>query len=132
MSQPITADLSAAESQLGRALAFIHRALNRLDDSARAGEVQTALSHAIAALEAARAAHGTQGDFRAPAPVGTQSVATAVAPEIAAVIAAAVAVIIDRPHRLVAVQPVTAPVVPHLNVWAYEGRTQIFMSHKVR
>ena len=129
MSQPITADLSAAESQLGRALAFIHRALNRLDDSARAGEVQTALSHAITALEAARAAHGGS---RAPAPVGTQSVATAVAPEIAAVIAAAVAVIIDRPHRLVAVQPVTAPVVPHLNVWAYEGRTQIFMSHKVR
>ena len=55
MSQPITADLSAAESQLGRALAFIHRALGRLDDSARAGEVQTALSHAITALEAARA-----------------------------------------------------------------------------
>ena len=24
------------------------------------------------------------------------------------------------------------PVVPHLNVWAVEGRTQIFMSHKVR
>ena len=129
MSQPITADLSAAESQLGRALAFIYRGLNRLDDSARAGEVQTALSNAITALEAARAAHG---GTRAPAPIGTQSVATAVTPEIAAVIAAAVAVIIDRPHRLVAVQPVTAPVVPHLNVWAYEGRTQIFMSHKVR
>jgi hypothetical protein len=55
-----------------------------------------------------------------------------VAPEIAAVIAAAVSVVLDRPYRLVSVQQVTVPVVPHLNVWAVEGRTQIFMSHKVR
>jgi hypothetical protein len=59
-------------------------------------------------------------------------VATGVAPEIAAIIAAAIAVVVERPHRLVAVQPVTLPVVPHLNIWAFEGRTQIFMSHKVR
>jgi predicted phosphoribosyltransferase len=48
------------------------------------------------------------------------------------VIAAAVSVALDQPYRLVAVQQVTAPVVPHLNVWAVEGRTQIFMSHRVR
>jgi hypothetical protein len=130
MSQPTSAaDLSPAETQLGRALAFIHRALPRLDEPARAAEVQAALQSAIAALEAARNAL-TGG--RAALPVGTQSVATGVAPEIAAIIAAAIAVVVERPHRLVAVQPVTLPVVPHLNIWAFEGRTQIFMSHKVR
>ena len=51
--------------------------------------------------------------------------------EIVAVIAAAVAAVLDRPYRLVSVQPVPAPV-PHLNVWALEGRTQIFQSHKIR
>ena len=128
MSQPPNAELSAAESQLGRALAFIHRALGRLDDPARTGEVQSALAGALSALESARAAVGGGRAL----PVGTQSVATAVRPEIAAAIAAAVSVVLDRPYRLVAVQPVTAPVVPHLNVWAFEGRTQLFMSHKVR
>jgi len=61
-----------------------------------------------------------------------QNVSTTVAPQIAAVIAAAVSIVIDRPYRLVSVQQVSVPVVPHLNVWAVEGRTQIFMSHKVR
>jgi hypothetical protein len=61
-----------------------------------------------------------------------QSVSTAVAPQIAAVIAAAVSVVLDQPFRLVSVQQVSVPVVPHLNVWAVEGRTRIFMSHKVR
>jgi len=127
MSQP-TPDLSAAESQLGRALALIHRVLPRLEEPGRNAEVQSSLQLAIAALEAARAAHGG----RAPAAPGTHSVATTVAPEISAVIAAAISVFLDRPYRLVAVQQVTAPVVPHLNVWAFEGRTQLFMSHKVR
>jgi hypothetical protein len=58
-------------------------------------------------------------------------VATTLASEIAAVIAAAVAVSFDRPHRLVSVQQVQTPV-PYLNVWALEGRTQIFHSHKIR
>ena len=58
--------------------------------------------------------------------------AALVGPQIAAVIAAAISVVLDRPYRLVSVQQVTVPVVPHLNVWAVEGRTQIFMSHKVR
>jgi hypothetical protein len=51
--------------------------------------------------------------------------------EIVAVIAAAVAALLGKPYKLVSVQPVVAPA-PHLNVWAMEGRTQIFMSHKVR
>jgi len=64
--------------------------------------------------------------------VGAQKVTTAVAPQIAAVIAAAVSVVIEQPFRLVSVHQVTVPVAPHLNVWAVEGRTRIFMSHKVR
>ncbi len=123
-------DLTPTESNLGKVLALIHRVLPRLDDPARKAEVQSALSRAASLLEAARAAHS--GGVASLPPIGSQQVATAVAPEIAAVIAAAVSVVLDRPYRLVSVQQVTVPVVPHLNVWAVEGRTQIFMSHKVR
>lgn len=123
-------DLSPAESNLGKVLALIHRVLPRLDDPARKAEVQSALSKAASFLEAARTAHS--GGVASLPPIGSQQVATAVPPEIAAVIAAAVSVVLDRPYRLVSVQQVTVPVVPHLNVWAVEGRTQIFMSHKVR
>ncbi len=123
-------DLSPVESNLGKVLALIHRVLPRLDDPARKAEVQSALSKAASLIEAARAAHS--GGIASLPPIGSQPVATAVAPEIAAVIAAAVSVVLDRPYRLVSVQQVTVPVVPHLNVWAVEGRTQIFMSHKVR
>jgi len=114
-------DLTPAEASLGKALALIHRALGRLDDPARKADVQVALSRAAALLDAARLAHS-----------GAQPLATAVAPHIAAVIAAAVSVVLDRPHRLVSVQHVTVPVVSGHNLWAVEGRTQIFKSHKVR
>lgn len=123
-------DLSPVELHLGQVLALIHRVLPRLDDPARKAEVQSALNKAVSLLEAARHAQGS-GVVSLP-PLGSQQVATAVAPEIAAVIAAAVSVVLDRPYRLVSVQQVTVPVVPHLNVWAVEGRTQIFMSHKIR
>ena len=66
-----------------------------------------------------------------PAPVVLARSSDEVEPEIAAVIAAAVALVLARPHRVLAVQQVTVPV-PHLNVWAWEGRTQLFMSHKIR
>jgi hypothetical protein len=52
--------------------------------------------------------------------------------EIAAVIAAAVATVLDGPLKILHVQQVTAPIPAYLNVWAYEGRLQIFTSHKVR
>jgi hypothetical protein len=123
-------DLTPAEAALGKALALIHRVLSRLDDPARKAEVQSALKKAGSLVEAARAAHG--GGTAQGAPLGVQSVSTAVAPQIAAVIAAAVSVVIEQPFRLVSVQQVSVPVVPHLNVWAVEGRTRIFMSHKVR
>jgi hypothetical protein len=121
--------LSAAELELGKVLAVIQRILPRLDQPNRASEVQSALRAAAGWIEAARTAHEKQRGAGTAA--GPQPVATAVAPEIAAVIAAAIAVLFDRPYRLVSVQPVAATV-PHLNVWALEGRTQIFQSHKVR
>jgi hypothetical protein len=123
-------DLTPAETSLGKVLALIHKILPRLDDPARRTEVQSALSQAVSLLEAARGAH--IGGTAAVAPLGAQNVSTTVAPQIAAVIAAAVSIVVDRPYRLVSVQQVSVPVVPHLNVWAMEGRTQIFMSHKVR
>jgi hypothetical protein len=52
-------------------------------------------------------------------------------PEILAVIAAAIAVVLDKPHRVVSVQPARAHM-PEVNVWAMEGRMEQFMSHKIR
>lgn len=121
--------LTAVEARLGQVLAVLHRVLPRLDDPGRTADVQAALRRAAALLESARQAHeaGISPSGASPA----QRVATDVDPEIAAVIAAAVAVLFKRPYRLVSVQPV-AVAVPHLNVWALEGRTQIFQSHKIR
>jgi hypothetical protein len=123
-------ELTPAEANLGKVLALIHRVLPRLDDPARRADVQSSLDKAVSLLQAARSA--LAGGSPTPAPLGVQNVATPVAPQIAAVIAAAISCVLDRPYRLVSVQQVTVPVVPHLNVWAVEGRTQIFMSHKVR
>jgi len=131
MSDNPSDELTPVEASLGKALALIHRALARLDDPVRKADVLSALGKAGSLLEAARLAH-SGGPSAGPVPLGAQKVATAVPAHIAAVIAAAVSVVLDRPHRLVSVQQVTVPVVPHLNVWAVEGRTQIFMSHKVR
>jgi len=120
---------AATESRLGQVLALIHRILPRLDDPGRAGEIQASLRKAATLIESARAAY--EGPVAPSGAGATHTVATAVEPEIAAVIAAAVAVLFNRPYRLVSVQQVATPV-PHLNVWALEGRTQIFQSHKIR
>jgi hypothetical protein len=130
-SAPVEKDSFEAESHLGKALALIHRILPRLDEPERAKEVQAALRQAANCLESARLAHERQYTSRNRLGVSIQRVDTEVAPEIAAVIAAAVAVLFDRPYRLVSVQQVVTPV-PHLNVWALEGRTQIFQSHRIR
>jgi hypothetical protein len=124
------ADLGPAEANLAQALILIQRVLSRLDEPARAAEVQAALRRAGACLEAARHAH-EQDLAPRPAAGGPQRVATSASPEIAAIIAAAVAMALDQPHRLVSVQQVQTPV-PYLNVWALEGRTEIFQSHKIR
>lgn len=51
--------------------------------------------------------------------------------EIVAVIAAALAAVLDKPHQVISVKPVTLPA-PHLNVWAFEGRIELTMSHRIR
>jgi hypothetical protein len=124
--------LAAVENNLGQVLAAIHRILPRLDEPARTAEVQAGLRKAGTLLDAARSAYEQALAPKTTGGAGEQKVATRVAPEIAAVIAAAVSVVLDRPFRLVAVHQVSVPAVPHFNVWAFEGRTQIFQSHKVR
>lgn len=126
MSQNI--NLEELERNLGAALAMIHRALPRLDEPARSAEVQSSLSRAAALIESVRAAHA---GGRAAVAADPRAVATTVEPEIAAVIAAAVSVLFSAPYRLVSVQKVVLPV-PHVNVWALEGRSEIFQSHRVR
>ncbi len=118
--------LTPGESNLGKALALIHRVLPLLRQPERAGDVQKALRNTAALIEAARQAHAGE-----PALAPASARAEPVEAERVAVIAAAIAVMLDRPHRLVSVVPVEI-FVPHLNVWAFEGRSQLFVSHKVR
>jgi hypothetical protein len=118
-----------AETQLGHALALIHRVLPRIDEPGRGAEVQAALQKAGICVELARQSHQrTVPPGQLPSVSGVH---TALDSELVAVISAAVAAVLDRPYRLVSVEPAAAPV-PHLNVWALEGRTQIFQSHKIR
>jgi hypothetical protein len=118
--------LTASESSLGKALALIHRVLPLLQQPERALDVQKTLRNAAALIEAARLAHAGQVGLN-PAPAPGDLVET----EIVAVVAAAVAAMLDRPHRIISVVPVDISA-PHLNVWAFEGRSQLFVSHKVR
>jgi hypothetical protein len=64
-------------------------------------------------------------------PPKTSPAVEAVPPEMLAVIAAAIAVILDRPHRVVSVQQAVA-LAPEGNAWAREGRVEQFLSHRVR
>jgi hypothetical protein len=121
--------LLEAESSLGQTLAVIHRLLPKLEAPGRESEVRAAFQRAAACLESARAAFQKAAETRTAAQaLKTQG---AVAGETVAAISAAIAVVLGQPFRLVSVHKVPAPV-PHLNVWALEGRTQIFQSHKIR
>lgn len=111
-----------AEAHLGQALACIHRALPRLEEPDRCDDVQTALTQAAAAVEAARAAHEQAMEGRG---VG------AVHGELLAIISAAVAAVLDRPYRVLDVKR-SAPLVTWVNAWAIEGRFKHYASHKVR
>jgi hypothetical protein len=51
--------------------------------------------------------------------------------ETVAVIAAAIAAVLDKPHQIVSVQRVALPP-HHLSVWAFEGRVELTMSHRIR
>jgi hypothetical protein len=58
-----------------------------------------------------------------------QTVATAAVDEgIIAAIAAAVAVVVRPPHRIVAIHPDADT----QHAWSAEGRRQIYLSHKIR
>lgn len=111
-----------AELHLGRVLTAIHRVLPRLEDLDRADDVQSALIAAAAQLEAARAAHGRWMERVRPAAAESETLA---------LIAAAVAVVLGRPHRVLDVKK-AAPAVTWVNAWAIEGRFQHYSSHKVR
>src|ERR1700677_5018271 len=118
--------LTATESSLGNALALILRVLPLLQQPERAPDVQKVMRHAAALIDAALLPHaGERGLHAVLAP------ADLVEAEMVAVVAAAIASILDRPHRLISVVPADISV-PHLNVWAFEGRSQLFLSHKVR
>jgi hypothetical protein len=122
-------ELLEAESNLGLALAIIHRMLPRLEDSAAVTDVQSGFKRLVTCLESARAAHQRVADARkASASIKSQA---GIAGETVAAIAAAVATVLGQPFRLVSVAKVPVPV-PHINVWALEGRTQIFQSHQIR
>lgn len=124
---PNTAEFGAVETNLGQALVLLQRVLPRLDDPRRASDVQNALKRAAACIEVARDGHSK---FFA-SELGTPA-SGAVPAEIVAVIAAAIAVTLGgRAHRVVSVQPVQ-PSSPYINVWAVEGRTEIFHSHRLR
>lgn len=123
------AELLEAETNLGLALAVIHRMLPRLEDSAASADVQSGFKRLLACVESARAAHQRIVDARkATAAIKPQA---GIAGETVAAIAAAIATVIGQPFRLVSVAKVPVPV-PHINVWALEGRTQIFQSHQIR
>jgi hypothetical protein len=67
----------------------------------------------------------------APAPVPAlrqASVAEEMDPGVLAAIAAAVAVVVRQPHRIIAIQPDTSA----QRAWSSEGRRELYHSHRVR
>jgi len=64
----------------------------------------------------------------APRPVAAATPAPAIDPQIIATIAAAVATVIRRPHRIIAVQGDFEA----RRAWSAEGRRELSLSHKIR
>ena len=119
-------DFPVAELNLGKALVLIHRLLPLLTEADHALHVQSALRRAGAFIESARQAHAHDMGVAI-----SSDAQTSVESETVAVIAAAIAVLLGRPYKLVSVQPVQPAVAPQ-SAWAMEGRMQIFQSHKIR
>lgn len=122
VASPPVDEFPPGEAHLGRALALIHRILPRLDDLDRIDAVQDALRQAASQIEAARAAHERWSAPRRPESIPAETLA---------LIAAAVSVVVGRPHRVLDVQK-AVPTVAWVNAWAIEGRFQHYSSHKVR
>ena len=121
-SSALLDDIPPAEVHLGKALALIHRVLPRLEEEEHAEAVQTALRQAVAQVTAAKALHERTVLSRRSASVEGETLA---------LIAAAVAVVLGRPHRVLDVKPAGLPV-SWVNAWAIEGRFQHYSSHNVR
>ncbi|MBX3745704.1 MAG: hypothetical protein KF833_10385 [Verrucomicrobiae bacterium] len=119
---PVADVVTEGELHLGKALVLIQRVLPRLDRIEDSAAVQAALRQAAAEVTAACAAHERAIEALRPAPVDAETLA---------LVAAAVAVVLGRPHRVLGVQKV-APAVMWVNAWAIEGRFQHYSSHKVR
>lgn len=122
--------MAQVDASLGQLLVLLQRLVPRLDDPDRAPEIQQGLTTAGACLEAARKAYD-KFIAQARTTVLSASGQPKVESEVVAVIAAAISAILGQPYKLLSVEPVPAAA-PHLNVWALEGRTQIFQSHKIR
>lgn len=120
-ASPAADILTPAENHLGRALALVHRSLSRLDAADQADAVQAALERAADEIDAARAAHAAAMAALRPS----------MEAETLALIAAAVAVVLGKPARILGVQRST-PSVTWVNAWAIEGRFQHYSSHRVR
>ena len=66
-------------------------------------------------------------------PAGATGRFSGIDPELIAVIAAATATVVKEPHRIVAVGvPKAQNVESLMQVWSWEGRRQIYSSHRVR
>jgi len=91
------------------------------------------ISPPILTLPTAPAPSVAMPAFTGPSAASTKTlpVAEQMPPEILVIIAAAIAVVLGQPYRVVSVQPAAAPM-PELNVWALEGRMDQFKSHKFR
>lgn len=85
-------------------------------------------AEAFAALEARVAALEKQvADLLAPAPASKPAPASpAAAPIPWKVIAAAVAAVVPEAHRILSIEMMG---LPPMNLWSFEGRRAIFMSH---
>lgn len=83
---------------------------------------------AKAAQAAAAASAAAAAAQIAPAPAGEASATDGISAATVAVVSAAVHVVLaGRRHRVLSVKPSA-----HDNIWAAEGRREIFGSHKVR
>ena len=85
------------------------------------------LGRAVRSLEL-RAPRPASVPLPAPAPVTPGPVTPEIDDVVVAAIAAAVAVVIGRPHQIVALQADASA----QHAWSAEGRREIYLSHRIR
>lgn len=102
------------------------------------GEFTPRTYASVARLAGAQLTAGAAEDTEVAPPLRSAGGGDVIDAEIAATIAAAVAMVIEGPHRIVGVEPVRTPAFGPwplgvvLNTWAIEGRVQHFASHRIR